>query len=375
MFHVPEQRFATQIGPHRIEAVKRGTRWIARAHVATKLGPITLIAEADEATVKNAMLKARAFSPMVKDIMRRAQDAVEIGADAVEIGDIWDDARRAIDREVTNIARSTVYQQMAKGLATVTNHPAYNVSMVAVNAIPGYGQLISAGRMGIKMTSAGATMLAEAKAGNPKAQQFVKQTAAAAQAGNPQAQRALATMQALNSAPQLQKGQPNPFAATAQGLAGMGASAAGANAGQSQAWGAVAAQTVNAAYQGAQGGAGNVNYGQLAGSVANATAQQAGATKKQAKAAEDWTSLAANTAASAAKNDGNVDWGQLFGDAAKAIGSTVSAATEGDFVRMPYHVGADRYQAMVAQYEGRHAGRSEIGFDPGRSYGLYCPRA
>lgn len=193
---------------YRVHVCRVGNELVATAQVPTRLGPVQVQARVDAEQLRQAMLRV-ARSGLVRDLREvvLSGDDAEIGDALSDFGDFF---TKTIPREVKKVARSKVFRDVAKGINTVTDHPAYNVAMAAVNVIPGYGQAISAGMMGVKVAAGGMNLLARGKGGDKVAVQAIQTIATAAKAGNPKAQQAFGTLQALNNMPALQKGQPVP---------------------------------------------------------------------------------------------------------------------------------------------------------------------
>lgn len=222
-----------------IRISKTGSVVTASCDVPTPYGPVVVSSSCDERLVRHVLeaLHGNLFVQRLRSVV--------IGDDGNEdeVAGIFEDIgeffSKTIPKEAKKLTRTKVFRDVAKGIGEVTNHPAWNAAMVAVNVIPGYGQAISAAMGGMKMASAGLGLLAQAKGGDPKARQKIAQLDQQAAAGDPNAQKAMATLKGLN---QLKAKQPTggqQAAQAAQAGLGMAGQLAGKLGGDTQAGKAV----------------------------------------------------------------------------------------------------------------------------------------
>lgn len=186
--------------------------------------PVVVRASCSERAVRRAITAV--YKTKAAKIMR---EFIATGDEEL-IGDVWGDIgsffTKTIPRESKKMVKSKVFKDMSKGIAAVTNHPAFNAAMVAVNVIPGYGQAISAAMGGMKAASAGLNMLGAAKAGDQAAVNKIRMLNEKAKAGDPRAQKAMGKLKALN--------RIDPATVT-QGALGMAGNLAGKLGGNTQA--------------------------------------------------------------------------------------------------------------------------------------------
>lgn len=186
--------------------------------------PVVVRASCSERAVRRAV--TRVYRTKAARIMR---EFIATGDEEL-VGDVWGDIgnffTKTIPKETKKFSKSKVFRNMSKGIAAVTNHPAFNAAMVAVNVIPGYGQAASALMGGMKAASAGLNMLGAAKAGDPEAKNKIRKLDSMAKSGDPRAAKAMDKLKALN--------RIDP-ATVAQGAFGMAGNLAGKLGGDTQA--------------------------------------------------------------------------------------------------------------------------------------------